>query len=776
MKQLVVLILVSVLFCGCAEENKVSKSGPYVAAKSSPELQYIKPPTPPPREPLFIELASESWEFEAKTDGFSASALLDLSYLNTPIKDINDRIVLSEEKNSFAFADGRPFRVWAVNLGSGDRTLIELDEQVAFLAKRGVNMVRLHTGIHPKGDSADFHSIDKKVLDRIFRVIPALRKHGVYLTLSTYWGPSVKREGWRKSIGKDWPVPRNPNAKNAASLLFFDPLMQEAYRAWLTQLMTTVNPYTGVPLKDEPALAVFQLQNEDSLLFWSAGALDGEDLKVLSKQFGLWLTNKYGSLKELAKHWQGAHSEGAKNEDEWDSGIVALSNLWHLTRGNLRGGFKKRIDDQTQFLVETMRDFNQKTVRFLRDDIKTPVLLNAGNWKTVNAERLDDLERYSYTPGEVLALNRYMASLHQGENNGWAITNGQKYSDASVLLDPQAMPLTVKQVEGHPFIITESSWVPPVSFQAEGAFLVSTYQSINGVDGFYWFSAGESQWRKPSSANGYLPSLGKWVVQTPMLLGQFPAAALSYRLGYVSQAEPSAKEYRVLSDMYQRKPAAIFEKQGYDVNRDKFLLHEESTEGLAFLVGPVVTLYGEKGESELTTSNKKQWIDGDFVVAGTGQLHWDVHNGVALLDAPASQAVCGFLNGAQIRSSDVLFDVNNPYACIWLVSMEKHALNESGKILLQMGTRQFPSGWKTKAATLQNKKESVVGREILNFGSSPWRIESLKAKLKLKNSKVTKATVLDENGLAVHALPIVRRGEWLDIQLPADALYVMLSE
>ena len=61
----------------------------------------------------------------------------------------------------------------------------------------------------------------------------------------------------------------------AWGLLFFEPALQRAYRAWLRELLLPPNPYTGVPLAREPALAILQLQNEDSLLFWTVDAIKG---------------------------------------------------------------------------------------------------------------------------------------------------------------------------------------------------------------------------------------------------------------------------------------------------------------------------------------------------------------------------------------------------------------------------------------------------------------------------------------------------------------------
>jgi len=57
---------------------------------------------------------------------------------------------------------------------------------------------------------------------------------------------------------------------DAHALLFFDPRMKAAYKGWLRELLTTPNPHTGIPLAKDPALAIIQIQNEDSTLFWTS--------------------------------------------------------------------------------------------------------------------------------------------------------------------------------------------------------------------------------------------------------------------------------------------------------------------------------------------------------------------------------------------------------------------------------------------------------------------------------------------------------------------------
>ena len=194
-----------------------------------------------------------------------------------------------------------------------------------------------------------------------------------------------------------------------------------------------------------------------------------------------------------------------------------------------------------------MYRFNQEMARYLREELGCKQLINAGNWKTADTTRLNDVERWSYTANEVLAVNNYYSPVHIGPDRGWRIDKGDHFEDISALVNPRAFPLNLKQVGGHPMMVTESHWVPPLGYQSEGPFLVSAYQSLTGVDVFYWFCTGETEWSSTDRAEWDAASRQKWSIATPMVLGQFPAAALAFRKGYIKQGEPVVVEHRSLA-------------------------------------------------------------------------------------------------------------------------------------------------------------------------------------------------------------------------------------
>ena len=167
--------------------------------------------------------------------------------------------------------------------------------------------------------------------------------------------------------------------------MYFDETLQAHYKSWLKALLSPPNPYTGVPLAKDPAVALFQIQNEDSLLFWTEQAIKGPARGRLAKKFAAWLKSKYGSLDAAKKAWGGA----LMPEDNPGEGVVGLHIIWQMTQKH-SGGMQARIADQLRFYGETMANFNREIARYLREDLGCSMLVNAGNWRSADTIRLDD--------------------------------------------------------------------------------------------------------------------------------------------------------------------------------------------------------------------------------------------------------------------------------------------------------------------------------------------------------------------------------------------------
>src|SRR5262249_12957411 len=100
-----------------------------------------------------------SWAFAPKPDDFQPSAVLDLRSLNEKAAGESGFVPVDAE-GDFLLGNGKPVRFWAVNTDVGRekpfrprplgrKSEPDLERHARFLAKRGVNMVRLHAHLNP---------------------------------------------------------------------------------------------------------------------------------------------------------------------------------------------------------------------------------------------------------------------------------------------------------------------------------------------------------------------------------------------------------------------------------------------------------------------------------------------------------------------------------------------------------------------------------------------------------------------------------------------------
>lgn len=740
-----------------------------------PNYQY----KPSEKAPEMTEIkAGNSWAFDPKPDALDPAAILDLRNLNEKVAGEHGFIKLSPDGNSFVRGDGQPIRFWAgCEYGQREATktgkMENLEHHAQFLAKRGINIVRLHGALQPKKEGSKVTDVDEQELDEAFRLVAAMKRAGIYTMLDPYWGSHTK-------LLKSWNLP-DPGNDKCSALVFFDPTLQTGYKAWLKELYTRPNPYTGIPLKDDPAVAIIQFQNEDSMLFYTMQTVKGEQLTNLRKLFAEFLKKKYGSLDKAKEAWQGYESEVESEKCDWANGLPGLMMVWEFTRDAKakKGGAKgreQRVSDQLEFMAYTMRKFNSDMAKYLREELGCKQLINAGNWRTVDQVVVDDAERWSYLANEVVGKNVYYTSFHRGINEGWQILPDQMYTSWSATKRPEFLPFNVKQPVGHPFVIPETLWVPPMLYQSEGPLMAAAQTALNGVDGVYWFCTGEN-WSKP---------MGIWNYSTPALLGQFPAAALIFRKGLVKEGEPAVVEERTPQNIWDRKTPIIAEEAAWDPNRDKGDMPVESSvktvvDQWAFLVGPVqVKLDGDPSKSKV--ADLSQFIDKDkkTVRSITGETEFDIGQGLYRVNAPKAQGGTGFLGKAGMQKlTDVDITCGNDYATLVVVPLDDKPIKESGKVLVQAGTVIRPTGWKVRPARIQTSadaKQLSDGFRIMEVGKAPWQVENLDASVTIRNPGLSKATLLDANGMATDAKVDVQRGEGqITVKLPPHTMYVVLE-
>ncbi len=204
----------------------------------------------------------------------------------------------------------------------------------------------------------------------------------------------------------------------------------------------------------------------------------------LARKFTAWAVAKHGSIARALQAWDNFKAPG----DDPSRKRLGLIDLWHLTQRQA-GGNGRRVGDQLAFYAELQRRFYDGMAAYFKDGPRLQAARQREQLADGGRRGLDDVERWSYAGSDVIAANRYYnGGVHLGPNAGWRIDPGDKFSQKAAVSDPRALPFNLKQVAGHPMIITESSWVAPIAFAAEGPFLAAVYPSLTGVDAFFWFN------------------------------------------------------------------------------------------------------------------------------------------------------------------------------------------------------------------------------------------------------------------------------------------------
>ena len=125
---------------------------------------------------------------------FRSDALFDLRELNEKVAGQSGFVHLASDGESFVLGDGTPARFWGVTTYvQRDRSIEDLAHHARFLVKRGANMVPLHGHMDPKHKNARLIDGDDKAIDEAWKLVAAMKKEGIYVTISPYWSANIKQ-------------------------------------------------------------------------------------------------------------------------------------------------------------------------------------------------------------------------------------------------------------------------------------------------------------------------------------------------------------------------------------------------------------------------------------------------------------------------------------------------------------------------------------------------------------------------------------------------------
>ncbi|MEA3226668.1 MAG: hypothetical protein U9Q07_12025, partial [Planctomycetota bacterium] len=530
-------------------------------------------------------------------------------------------------------------------------------------------------------------------------------------------------------------LPSRGGGKSTSGVVTMMPELQDAQWQWEQTLLNHVNPYTGLAYKDDPALAIVEVHNEDSI-FWHAplndlvsynnGKLD-RHAAILGETWMNWVKQRYSNDGNLAVAW----GSGKRSDDSVDNPKMKMYSAWEMDGDGPRSNKsreKKRMGDFIRFLAELQRDYYQRREQRLRVlGFKAVTVTTA--WKAggpaASAANL-------WTDDAMDAIDRH--NYFGGSAGGHNITTGAVANDTHMTKAGRGILSSgFWQVADKPFIMTEWTQKPPNQWKAEIAPLFAFYgMGLQGWDASYHFAASRAY-----MGNGW-PSMRSYVTCTPHYIGQFPALAYAIYNNHLDEGDIISARRLSTGDIFAGIDALGQHHGlvGYDQNE---LLAHGDTPVEALAVGRV-TLKVEDGQPPSHLGNLSPYWNRQeqSITSNTGQLTWDYGRKVATVHCEKTQGVIGFAGGRTFDLPGVTVEVGpTPFVSLLFTPLDDRPLIESAHILITAMARDKQYG------TVYNED----GTKLIETGGPPLLLEPVQATLTFKGASLSSAKVVNVYGV-----------------------------
>lgn len=675
--------------------------------------------------------AEEGWFNWNQYRTVFAQSPIDLRSLNEPVAGMNGFI---QRRGDRFVQAGKPIRFMAANVGPAvlDMPRHMIDAHARFLARKGINLVRLHGAICVRdGPNAD--AIDEKNLDQLFYYTAALKREGIFSHLSIYF------QHWFDPSELDAIPGYEPDQKPFA-IHFYNKTWQAMYREWWKAILTRQNPYIGRPLKDDPCIMGAELLNEDSFFFWtfSYKNIPEPQIRPLETMFGDWLARKYGSLGKAFDTWNTPHER-----DAVEDGRAGFTEIWQWF-----GRRNARDRDTVRFLAEVQRRFFDEHYRYLREQCGFKGVICASNWRTANTRFLGAIDKWTNAGCDFFDHHGYFAPWQKKVTPGFGFGPGDLFADRALTRwDKGApekrhqaleLPFMCATLDNKPTMISEYAWPNFNRWRGEMPLLTTALAGQAGIDALVAFTLA------PTPAWQGAMDQHHWPLMSPCELGQYPAAALSYRGHHVKESRPVVHLNIPVDPMLDLKGTEFTDPSSGDYNRasEGRDTSEQGIDIRYFAVGKVKVDFtdDEKAFEKNDLFEYMHRVETNTLDGANDQIYWHYGKGLFMVNSPKSQAVCGFLDQlGRVEMPGFYVQSSLPFATVWLVSLDDRPWWESKKMLLQVMSEERNMGYRT---------EGEGRKTIRALGGPPIQLREIEGTFKLLrgDAKHIAVTALDING------------------------------
>ena len=334
--------------------------------------------------------------------------------------------------------DGSRLRLWGVHLTDWSRgsVLLPSKEDVpmwaATLARFGVNCVRLHflDLDAPRGiiaaEGTDSQRFDAQQLDRLDVLVSELKGRGIYLDLNLNVGRYYKPgDGVTDADRIRW----------GKGLVLFDPRLIALQKDYARQLLTHRNPYTNIEYRNEPAVAIVEILNENGLYvgFNAPTSFYDEELTV---QYNAW----------LAKHRTPAEVQRLRDI----AAVLTNAPVPRLKGPEVGTASRERYDAEMEFTSHVEEAFYLDMAGYLRDTVgvQVPLTGTANIDNTFASVVLTSLDSSPLSRAERMLLTARSRVSNSGLQWNAERTRTVNQGSSPSLIEPVQGTLTLRMLAG----------------------------------------------------------------------------------------------------------------------------------------------------------------------------------------------------------------------------------------------------------------------------------------------------------------------------------------
>ncbi len=613
-----------------------------------------------------------------------------------------------QSKNGhFYYADGNQARFWAVNIHSSNALFPSHDqaERVAeTLSRSGINLVRFHLTEYvlidrDRPDRATFLPATDEKWERFDYFVKCLKDKGVYILLDSVTGLSARGLS-------DADVPHGSEYGSHRPWVHFEPAFIELGKAYIKGLLTHVNTYTGKALKDEPAIAMLMLINEQTMFFdWKSKPWPAHYQELLKKKFNAWLIETYGTRGALATAWTSPDGLCAlKAEEDPAAGTVSPVTVQEIRN---EGDWKTdksppRIRATVAFFRAVQTAWQKEMLAFIRS--LGCVLPVADSNIYYDIADLETQTMMDYT-----SQNVYYDHVRRNSDQSLSMANIPSVErnplfGAGLIENAIAMV----KINTKPVTSTESNMMWPHEWRSSYFLTAASAAALQDWDAmfFYCYFGGFGyDWDKADAATAVLQPTVEF--NDPALLATLPNAALMYHRRDVAPGKNLVQVVPAKDDIYLANGEP--RSGAFPLNYVPYVSRYEIAFGKPD--GRAQAVIGASGKASFNfsrTLNKKpglelakefddylkkqgllaedRGIQGDSLVSDTGEVIHNFGKGLLIVDTPRTQGFTGFPKD-ELKFRDIRVTSRTGFTTILVSSLDGAGLDTAKKMLLTVIAR-----------------------------------------------------------------------------------------